>query len=148
MKRLIFFLTTILCAQTKVPTAQLGVIPPPTTVGILSVLANGKLQTVTLGNGLIIVQVPGALFPEIRAIVPTPLVTTYVNLKMKQLSDQTWTPINTLIGRVNPATIMVFRNGVLQDDSDFSYDSSNNSIKLVIPLDPTDKLSFSCQTIN
>lgn len=139
----IFLLFSFLQAQS---------INPP--IGFMAVFSDGKTEPVTLGDGLKLVNINGTLqlqvvLPVVPApIIPSSPVLTFFSSPMYKLSDGTWTPSLPFIGTIVPGSFVLAKNGVVQEDNyDFKFDGSNNSIRMLYPMADDDRLFFRFATI-
>lgn len=129
----------------------------PTPLGLVLVFNDGTTSPVALGPGLVLSQsaVGQALtirvaFPDPPppvVVTPAPVYRFYAS-SLRQLSDGTWTPTVVSEGAIIPASFVLMKNGVFQEDNfDFRFDSSNNSIRLLFPLMVDDRLFVKFTTV-
>lgn len=146
-----------LSAQTQTSLKQLKT-PTPTAnpIGLAVIMSDNSLQTITLNPAMFQIVNNGGKFLELRVVGLVPIL-TQVNVKLALQSDGNYAPSAPINGNVIPGSIEVYRNGTLQDDTDYGVvDTSKVLIKFNPPSsggattagtwDPADKLSVRFQT--
>lgn len=128
----------------------------PTPLGLVLVYNDGTTSPVALGPGLVLSQsAVGQAFtirvafpdPPKPTVTPAPVYRFYAS-SLRQLSDGTWTPNAAIVGAIVPQSLMLVKNGLFQEDSfDFKFDSSNNSFRLLFPLEADARLFVKFTTV-
>lgn len=105
---------------------QLRLAPPLPTSARLLAIVNGRFQVVEIGAGVSLVPTTGGYKLE-SAAAAAPVLR---RVRMIRQPDGSYTGA--------PAGSLVYRNGILQADDDYSADAASGAVKPLLPWEPDD----------
>lgn len=131
-------MTAAVFSQTRTPASQLAIeqtTPAPPASAQLFALVNGRLFALQIGPGLQIEATAGGALQLTAAATP-PAPPAMIRTRATLTAEGLWRP---LAARPPSGRADIYRNGLLQDESDFSWTPAGE-LKPLTATDPADKI--------